>query len=365
MDLAQFDYNLPAHLIAQFPLSNRDCSRLLVRSSDGGINHTGFDNISSILSPDTLLVLNDSKVFPSRVFAKCGLASIEVFFLEKPSGEPKAQLTALAKPASKLRKRLSIDFAKDLSARVTAINEIAGSPPIFNLEFSVSAEELLEWVQTQGSVPLPPYIKRDPSNILAKEIDQERYQTVYSKNLGSVAAPTAGLHFTNGTLKQLKDRGVEVHYLSLNVGAGTFMPIKAQEIDDHVMHSEYYQIPEPTVSALIRAESESRKVVAVGTTTFRSIEAYWGTFGGSERQLLENADKWHQTSVFFKPTAQSLRYLPRKINGLVTNFHQPKSTLFVLIAALIGIEEAKKTYQLAIENEYRFFSYGDSCLFWL
>ena len=327
MKLSDFDYNLPKELIAQYPLKERDTARLLVLDrATGSLRHQIFKDIVGYLSKDDLLVLNDTKVIPARLYGKRATGGkVEVLLLKRNNG---LTFDALIKPG-RVRLREKIIFnGKKITGELTAKNEI-----------SFSAKDIDEIYGT-GVMPLPPYIKRE-----AEEADSVSYQTVYAKHDGSVAAPTAGLHFTQGLLSEVKSRGVNIGYLTLHVGHATFKPVKAEDITQHRMDEEYFQVPDNMPALIKETRAENSKVIAVGTTSCRTLEAY---AAGAKEGF---------TDLFIYPG-----YKFKLVDCLLTNFHLPRTTLFMLVCAFAGEKLIKKAYQEAIDKKYRFYSYGDAML---
>jgi len=332
MKLDDFDYYLPKELIAQYPLKEREEARLLVlHRKKKLIEHRLFRNITEYLNPSDLLVLNDTKVLPCRLFAKRATGGkVEVLLLNRKEG---AVFKAMISPGRvKLGEKILFPGAK-ITAEVRAKDEI-----IFN---TPDADK----IYALGVMPLPPYIKRP-----AQEQDNEYYQTVYAKKEGAVAAPTAGLHFTQALLKDIAKTGVGLVYLTLHVGLGTFRPVKTEDITRHLMEPEYFEISDQAAIQIEAAHKKKSRIIAVGTTSLKALETY---AGGVQRG---------QTDLFIYPG-----YKFKLSNGLLTNFHLPKTTLFMLVCAFCaaggaGVELAKKAYQEAIERKYRFYSYGDAML---
>ena len=339
MRLTDFDYNLPKQLIAQDPLERRDHSRLLVVNRDTQeIHHAGFSQVADFLPSSSLLVLNNTKVIPARLIAKkITGGKIEVFLLRQRG---KRTWEALIKPGKKVKQGTLLDFADcELTARILARTD-AGNYMIRFL-YDGDFNQILEQV---GQIPLPPYIKRSPS---LEDID--RYQCVYASAKGAVAAPTAGLHFTNELIDHLKGRGIEISSLTLHVGLGTFQPIKTSNITKHRMHAEYFEVSPRTADQINNARKQGRKIVAVGTTTVRAIES--AVVDGQIRPQKGDTD------IFIYPN-----YVFKSVDALITNFHLPKSTLLMLVSAFATPELIFSAYQNAIDQEYRFYSYGDAML---
>ncbi len=336
MNVNDFDYDLPEHLIAQTPLTNRSSSKMLVMDRlSGEVTHHTFSDIVDLLGDESVLVLNDTKVIPSRLTGvkdETG-AVIELLLLNEIENET---WKALAKPAKRVKVGTVINFGDKLFARCIATGEEGIRE--FKLEYSGILYEILDEL---GTMPLPPYISE-------KLVDQTRYQTVYAKCPGSAAAPTAGLHFTKDVLAQLKAKNIEIYYITLHVGLGTFRPVMVDDINDHIMHSEYYEISEDVAKSLNAAKSLGKNIVSVGTTTTRVLESVMQKHG----KVLATTD---HTDIFIYPGYKFLF-----VDSLITNFHLPKSTLIMLVSAFSKREYVINAYNEAIKNEYRFFSFGDS-----
>jgi S-adenosylmethionine:tRNA ribosyltransferase-isomerase len=264
----------------------------------------------------------------------------------------------------KLKPGTVVHFSQELRGQVRRRSEDGTGNAFIELAFNRSASSMAKWLDSFGYIPLPPYIKRLEAKPAAESSDRERYQTVYASNPGSVAAPTAGLHFTNELLTLLQNHSIQVEFVSLHVGAGTFLPVKSTTISAHKMHAERYRVGHKTASALLQAKQEGRPIVAVGTTTLRSLEALYRTSNSDTQRFIQAADEWRTTDLFIYPAHAEDRYRPWVVDGLFTNFHQPCSTLFMLVSALIGLNEAKTFYQAAIGRKMRLFSYGDASLLW-
>lgn len=335
MLVSDFDFELPEKLIATHPCEPRDACRLLQ------VNKFFFDfhfrQLPDLLNAGDVLVLNDSKVIPARLFAKKGDASIELL-LHKPEGDG---WLAFARPGKKLKIGDALNIAKGFEAEVISKRE-SGE---VELRFSLTGEAFYAALHQYGHMPLPPYIKRED-----KAEDAEHYQTVYADRAGSVAAPTAGLHFTPELLAACEAKGIEIARLTLHVGAGTFQPVKAEDTRDHVMHSEWAEISAQTAHLLNDARARGGKIVAVGTTALRTLES-----------AADDAGIIHpfcdETNIFITPGYQF-----KATDRLITNFHLPKSTLFMLVCAFSGSEAMKAAYEHAKSSGYRFYSYGDACL---
>ncbi|MGZ8293919.1 MAG: tRNA preQ1(34) S-adenosylmethionine ribosyltransferase-isomerase QueA [Telluria sp.] len=331
--LSDFDFNLPPERIAQLPLADRSASRLLHLDGDRIIDRS-FSDIVGLLQAGDLLVMNDTRVLKARFFgAKDTGGAVEVLVervLDNRTVLAQVRASKSPKPGTKIRLADAFD--------VTA-GERAGE--FFTLHFDGDVFDLIE---AHGRLPLPPYIEHD-----ADEFDETRYQTVYSKEPGAVAAPTAGLHFDEALLAKLKDKGVNFAYVTLHVGAGTFQPVRVEALAEHKMHTEWYTVPQETVDAVKAAKAAGRDVVAVGTTSLRALE--------SASQTGELVAGSADTALFITPG-----YTFKTVSRLVTNFHLPKSTLLMLVSAFAGYDEIRAAYAHAIASEYRFFSYGDAML---
>ena len=345
MLLSEFDYVLPEELIAQRPSDKRENSRMMVLNRDKQeILHKHFYDIVDLLDDSHVLILNDTKVIPARLYGyKDTGAKIEVFLLKEKENHT---WEVLIKPSKRVRVGTVIKIAEELSCEVLMPLPDDGKW----LVKMIYEGDIFEILHKVGNIPLPPYIERKMTNEELKKLDFERYQTVYAKDEGSVAAPTAGLHFTQDILKKLQDKGVEVGYVTLNVGIGTFRPVKCDNILDHRMDSETFQIKQETADLINRAKAEGKKIVAVGTTSVRTLESAYKMFGGI--QACKGASE-----LFIYPP-----YEFKVVDKLITNFHLPKSTLLMLVSAFAGREFIFDAYKHAIENKYRFYSYGDCML---
>ncbi len=338
MDLKDFDFHLPEGLIAQFPLKERDSSRLMVLSrSTGELFHRGFKDIKEFLRPGDILILNDTKVLPARLIGKRPTGGrVELLLVKRLEGGKGAEVwSCLIKNSKGMAPGSRLSFGP-LGAQVLE----AFGEGLWRCSFD--GDPLAKGV---GRVPLPPYIRREPV-----EEDKTRYQTVFAGPEGAVAAPTAGLHFTDGLIEEIKAKGVEVLYITLHTGPGTFMPIRAKDLKDHKMHGEYYSIGPGVFEAIRKGKKEGRRIIAVGTTSTRALEASVGK--GFESPLLEGS-----TGLFIYPGFEF-----KVIDGLLTNFHLPCSTLIMLAAAFAGREKILAAYGEAVKEGYRFFSYGDAML---
>ncbi len=336
MKTSDFMYDLPQRLIAQTPLERRDGSRLLVLDkATGRTEHRHFYDLPEYLRPGDCMVLNDSRVIPARLIgARPTGGAIEVMLL-KDLGDKRWE--CLVRPGKKMRPGHQVVFGDgELTGEVESVSE--GGNRVIRFEYEGIFLEILERL---GRMPLPPYIKEQLA-------DPERYQTVYSKHPGSAAAPTAGLHFTPELLDKIQAMGVDVRFVTLHVGLGTFRPVKAEDIKDHEMHSEFCTVPADTAEAVNRTKAAGGRVVAVGTTSCRTLESFTGEDG-----VLRSDSGW--TNIFIYPG-----YKFKCMDALVTNFHLPGSTLVMLVSALAGRENILAAYKEAVEREYRFFSFGDA-----
>lgn len=347
MLLSEFDYDLPEDLIAQMPSDKRENSRMLVLDKENKtIVHKHFFDIVDLIDSNSILVLNDTKVLPARLYAyKDTGAKIEVFLL-KMAQSPR-QWEVLIKPAKRVKPDMVLKVSDELSVKL--IKELPDNGK-WLVELLFFGNDVMEMLHRNGNVPLPPYIERKMTNDEIKNLDFERYQTVYARDEASVAAPTAGLHFTKEILKKLEDKGVKIAYVTLNVGLGTFRPVKCENVLDHKMDSEIFEITEKTAKMINDAKAEGRKLVAVGTTTVRTLETAFQQFGEIK------ACHSHSELFIYPP------YKFKVIDKLITNFHLPKSTLIMLVSAFAGKDFVFKAYKEAVQNKYRFYSYGD-CMF--
>lgn len=337
MKTDDFDYELPEELIAQTPLEKRDSSRMLVLDKqNGNIFHKTFTDILDYLNSGDTLVLNDTKVIPARIIGikeETG-AVIELLLLKNINDNT---WECLAKPAKRVKLGSVISFGDGI-LRAQCIEEKEEGIRVLNLMYEGILYEILDKL---GTMPLPPYIHE-------KLEDQSRYQTVYAKNIGSAAAPTAGLHFTKELLDKIKEKGINIAYVTLHVGLGTFRPVNVSDVTKHKMHTEYYEISKDTCDIINQTKDRNKKIVVVGTTSVRVLETVMNKFG----HLRESSGF---TDIFIYPGYQF-----KIVDNLITNFHLPKSTLVMLVSALAGRENIMKAYKEAVDNKYRFFSFGDS-----
>lgn len=338
MKTSDFDYYLPQELIAQTPIEPRDASRLLVYDrATGEVFHKHFYDIKDFLKEGDLLVRNNTKVLPARMFGYTpNGGKVEILLLKRFNLN---EWEVLVKPGKKARVGATLTVSDELKAEVIGIEEETGGRRI-RFYYEGVFEDVISRV---GEMPLPPYITE-------KLKDQTRYQTVYAKTDGSAAAPTAGLHFTENLLTDLKNKGVEIADILLHVGLGTFRPVKADDITEHHMHSEYYEISEEAAEKINRAKKEGRRVIAVGTTSVRTLESV------ADENGFVKAQKGN-TQIFIYPP-----YKFKCVDSLITNFHLPKSTLVMLVASMTGREKILELYNTAVKEKYRFFSFGDACM---
>ncbi len=332
-----FDFELPEELIAQTPIKNRDQSRMLVLDKKTGkIEHKHFNNILDYLNENDVLVLNDTKVMPARLYGQKEEtnALIEVLLLKEKTNNT---WECLVKPAKRVKIGTVVNFGDGiLKAKCIEIKD--EGIRVFKLIYDGILYEILDKL---GEMPLPPYIHE-------KLEDKDRYQTVYAKNIGSAAAPTAGLHFTKELLEKVKEKGITVLYITLHVGLGTFRPVNVEDVTKHKMHSEFYMMSKETAEILNKAKKNNQRIISVGTTTTRTLETIMNLY-----DEFRECSGW--TSIFIYPG-----YEFKAIDSLITNFHLPKSTLLMLVSALAGKDKIMKAYHEAVKEKYRFFSFGDS-----
>lgn len=351
MLLSEYDYELPEKLIAQMPADKRENSKMMVLSrKDKTISHKHFYDIVDLIDKNSLLVMNNTKVLPARLIGhKDTGAKIEVFLLKQAKEENNNQhlWDVLIKPSKRVKPDTIIKISDELSVKAIERLEENGE---WLVELLFEGNNVLDILHRNGQIPLPPYIERKIPNEDLKKLDFERYQTVYAKDEGSVAAPTAGLHFTQEILNRLQEKGVKLAYVTLNVGLGTFRPVQCENILEHKMHSETFEISQKAAEQINDAKQTGRKIIAVGTTTVRTLETAYQKYGCIK--------PCHDHSeLFIYPP-----YDFKVIDNLITNFHLPKSTLLMLVSALAGKDFIFDAYKEAVENNYRFFSYGD-CMY--
>jgi S-adenosylmethionine:tRNA ribosyltransferase-isomerase len=335
-----FDFHLPEELIAQTPLEQRDASRLMVLNKEtGSVKHHMFHDLLDYVQEGDCLVLNDTRVLPARLFGtkEDTGANIEVLLLKQTQGDT---WETLVKPAKRVKEGTVISFG---DGRLTAVCKETSDQGGRLLEFNYEGI-FYEVLEQLGEMPLPPYIKE-------RLDDQERYQTVFAREQGSAAAPTAGLHFTEEMLEQLKEKGVHIAFLTLHVGLGTFRPVSVDDLEEHDMHSEFYQVSEGTAALLNSVREKGGRIISVGTTSTRTLE----TIATEHNGKFVASSGW--TNIFIFPG-----YEFKAIDGMITNFHLPKSTLIMLVSALAGRENVISAYEQAVVEKYRFFSFGDAML---
>lgn len=335
-----FDFHLPEELIAQTPLEQRDASRLMVLNKEtGSVKHHMFHDLLDYVQEGDCLVLNDTRVLPARLFGtkEDTGANIEVLLLKQTQGDT---WETLVKPAKRVKEGTVISFG---DGRLTAVCKEMSDQGGRLLEFNYEGI-FYEVLEQLGEMPLPPYIKE-------RLDDQERYQTVFAREQGSAAAPTAGLHFTEEMLEQLKEKGVHIAFLTLHVGLGTFRPVSVDDLEEHDMHSEFYQVSEGTAALLNSVREKGGRIISVGTTSTRTLE----TIATEHNGKFVASSGW--TNIFIFPG-----YEFKAIDGMITNFHLPKSTLIMLVSALAGRENVISAYEQAVAEKYRFFSFGDAML---
>ncbi len=337
---SEFNFDLPEELIAQYPCEPRDAARLLYMNRETGtIQHKVFTQLTQLLQPGDLLVLNNSKVLPARLIGQRNDegAVCELLLLRQLRQDV---WECLAKPGRKLRPGVTVSFG-DGSLTATVLETLENGGKI--VQFTYNTQTLYEKLDEFGQMPLPPYIQ----SRVSKEAD---YQTVYAKELGSAAAPTAGLHFTKELLKNLENMGVKQTELTLHVGLGTFRPMQEEKVENHVMHSEWYSISEEAANAINQTKANGGRIIAVGTTSCRTLESVAARFGQIQPASGD-------TDIFITPGYQF-----KAIDGLITNFHLPESTLIMLVSAFCGYENTMNAYKIAVQEKYRFFSFGDAML---
>lgn len=336
MKLSDFDFHVPEDLVAQRPLEQRDASRMMVvNRSTGRIEHHKFLDLPNFISPSDLLVFNKTKVVKARLIGQRATGGkVEIFLLRRCS---ETRFECLVKATAAKKEGLEVFFGDAMRANILKETAV---PMIYEAELVVEDGRVDYWIEHYGRVPLPPYIHRE-----ADGLDISRYQTIYAEESGSVAAPTAGLHFTPSMMDQIKATGAQMRHVTLHVGLGTFQPIKTDVVDEHKMHREEFYVPDELAEECRTARGGGRRVIAVGTTSVRALESRARGHLGS-------------TDIFLKP-GENFHW----VDGMFTNFHQPKSTLVVMLAAFMGSQDLwRKAYAEAVEQRYRFFSYGDCML---
>lgn len=349
MQVSDFYFDLPDELIARYPQPNRTASRLLsLNGETGELNHGHFSDVLELINPGDLLIFNNTRVIPARLFGKKESGGKLEVLVERLLDDRSCLAHVRASKAPKEGTTLILGEDKLGEGKGILMTMTARHNALFELHLQKEGN-LLELLQTAGHMPLPPYIDRPD-----EDADQERYQTVYNKVPGAVAAPTAGLHFDNDLLEKLKAKGVNFAFVTLHVGAGTFQPVRVDKIEDHHMHSEYAEVPQEVVDLILQTKAQSKRVIAVGTTSVRSVES--AALKSEEEGSNQLIDPFFQdTQIFIYPGKKF-----RVIDAMITNFHLPESTLIMLVSAFAGFENIMNAYQEAVKNHYRFFSYGDA-----
>ncbi|HEX2092249.1 MAG TPA: tRNA preQ1(34) S-adenosylmethionine ribosyltransferase-isomerase QueA [Longimicrobiaceae bacterium] len=338
---SDFDFHLPPEQIAQTPAEARDRSRLLVVDRGSGeLRHGRFSDLAELVPPGDALVLNETRVFPARLMGRRESGGAAEVLLLHPAGEDPALWAALVRPGARLKPGKRVEVGPELSVEI--VDSTPSGERVVRLHTSLPVDGALE---RYGHIPLPPYVRRADT-----PQDRERYQTVFARERGSVAAPTAGLHFTPELLTRLEERGVQIVRLVLHVGVGTFRPVEAEDPAEHRMHSEWYRIPPEAAEALNRTRARGGEVWAVGTTVVRTLES-----ATDEGGMVRAGEGW--TDIFIRPP-----YRFRAVDHLITNFHLPRSTLLMLVCAFGGYDRVMGAYRVAVQEGYRFFSYGDAML---
>ncbi len=347
MKLTQFTYDLPLNLIAQYPSKNRDESKLMVVHKDTGvIEHKMFKDVLDYFDDKDVMIANNTKVFNARLYGrkeKTG-AKIEVFLLRELNKQNRLW-DVIVEPARKIRVGNKLYFGEDNSLVAEVVDNTTSRGRTIRFLFDGTNEELKVILDNMGETPLPKYIKREP-----EDSDKERYQTVYAKKEGAVAAPTAGLHFSKELIKRAEIKGIRFAEVTLHTGLGTFRPIEVEDISKHKMDAEYYEVDDYACKIVNKAKDEGRRICAIGTTSVRALESSITTTG-----MLKPSEGW--TNIFIHPP-----YDFSLTNSLITNFHLPKTSLLIMVSAFMGHELTMEAYKQAIKNKYRFFSYGDAML---
>lgn len=341
----EFNFDLPEELIAQSPSEKRGGDRLLILDKQSGkLEDRLFTELPEILPKNALMVFNNSKVRHARIYAKSKANAVCEFLMINPMKDSDGSLwQVMAKKAKRQKPGKTFLFEDGTEAEIIE-SEIPLESEFRCMKFNRVIDD--EWLDKYGHMPLPPYIHRKDT-----QEDADRYQTVYAEIYGSIAAPTAGLHFTQEVLSKIRDKGIDIEYVTLHVGLGTFLPVRAEKIEDHKMHTEHFFISEKTAQAVEKAKKEGRPIIAVGTTTVRTLESAWD----EKRKELKRGNQ--STDIFIYPS-----YKFKLIDKLFTNFHTPESSLVMLVSALAGKENIFKAYRHAVEEKYKFFSYGDAML---
>ncbi|WP_314791210.1 tRNA preQ1(34) S-adenosylmethionine ribosyltransferase-isomerase QueA [Aggregatibacter aphrophilus] len=350
MRVADFNFDLPDELIARYPKPERTASRLLqLNGENGEIFHRTFADVLDLIQPGDLVVFNNTRVIPARMFGrKTSGGKLEVL-VERVLSESRFLAHVRSSKAPKAGAELILGEDKLGEGNGVKAIMLGRQDSLFEIEIAEKQTALFDVLQQIGHMPLPPYIDRPD-----EEADQERYQTVYNKVPGAVAAPTAGLHFDDELLAKLKEKGVNFAFVTLHVGAGTFQPVRVENIEDHVMHAEYVEVPQLVCDAILATKQAGKRIIAVGTTSVRSIES--AALAAEEKQSTVLIEPYFSdTSIFIYPGKKF-----RVVDCLITNFHLPESTLIMLVSAFAGFSHTMNAYKSAVENRYRFFSYGDA-----
>lgn len=338
MQLSEFDYNLPKEFIAQRPLEERDQSKLMVLNRENqSIEHHQFFELPELLDANSVLVLNESKVIPARLKFKMGNGNAEILLIKPVTDDT---WECMVRPGHKFDTKTEAQIDTECSFHIKGIT------PHGLRTIKFECDDFNSYIKKHGHTPTPPYIKEEVK-------DSEKYQTVYAKNEGSVAAPTAGFHFTDKVFNELKAKGIQTEFITLHVGMGTFQPVKTDEITEHKMHSEWFELPKDTADRLNQAKKEGKKIVAVGTTSVRVLESC----AESDNSHCRLSAQSGETNIFIYPG-----YKWKFVDQMITNFHVPKSTLIMLVSAFANRDLILKSYEIAKKENYRFFSFGDSML---
>jgi len=357
MKTSDFDFNLPEHLIAQYPTEKRSTSRLLcLNRNSGEITHRHFYDLVDLCHPNDLLIMNNSKVIPARVFGRKDSGGKVEMLIERILSK---QTALVHLRASKALNPNRIIFMGDIE---TPFKILERKDDLFIIEKQTHTETLLDWLHQYGHMPLPPYMHRED-----EKQDLERYQTVYAKQEGSVAAPTAGLHFDHALLEKIREKGIDISTVTLHVGSGTFQPVRVDDIKDHTMHYEWFSLPQATCDAIQACKARGGRVIAVGTTTVRTLES--AALHASKQRHCVEATGWPHSSIpHLSPLEQETNIFIypgfefKIVDAMITNFHLPKSTLLMLVSAFSTQKNILNAYQEAIRESYRFYSYGDAML---
>ena len=344
METSKFDFKLPEKLIALDPVFPKDSAKLLEVRNEYVLH--SFDNLSQILNDGDCIVINDTKVIPAKLIGLFDNKKVHITLNKNIKNNPKVVWSAFVKPKKKINVNGKIFFSKDFFCKIIDVREYGE----IIVEFNCSTSFFFKKINLLGTVALPPYIT---SKRVVNENDLKDYQTIFSKKLGAVAAPTASLHFTHKLIKKLKSKNIKIVNVTLHVNGGTFLPIRTKNICKHVMHNEFGIISKDSAAIINQTRNQGKNCIAVGTTVLRLLES-------SKNKHGKVSTFFGNTDIFIKPG-----WKVTTVDGLITNFHTPKSTLFVLICAIVGIKNAKKLYKYAIKNNLRFFSYGDACLIWV